>query len=134
MPILVNLFNLVFDSGIIPQTWTSGIIKPIYKNRGSSTDPENYRPIRLLSCMGKLFTAVLNTRLQKYIDNCEIMEPSQAGFRKGFATIDNIFVLHNLIDIICKGNKQLFCAFVDLKQAFDKVWHSGMWQKLHCIK
>lgn len=130
MPILVNLFNLVFDSGIIPKTWTSGIIKPIYKNRGSSTDPANYRPISLLSCMGKLFTAVLNARLQKYIDDFEIMEPCQAGFRKGFATIDNIFVLHNLIDIIGKGNKQLFCAFVDLKQAFDKVWHSGLWQKL----
>ena len=107
----------MFDSGIIPQTWTSGIIKPIYKNRGSSIDPENYRPISLLSCMGNLFTAVLNTRLQKYIDNFEIMEPCQAGFRKGFAMIDNIFVLHNLIDIIGKGNKQLFCFFVDLRQS-----------------
>ena len=53
-------FNLVFDYGIIPESWLEGIIRPIYKNNGDTNNPENYRPITILSCFGKLFTAVLN--------------------------------------------------------------------------
>ena len=38
--------------------------------------------------------------------------------------------LHNLIELVCKGKNKLFCAFIDLKQAFDKVWRNGLWEKL----
>ena len=66
-PILVSiyckLFNLVFDSGIIPESWTSGIIKPVFKNKGNPTDPDNFRAITLISCLGKLFTSIINSRL-----------------------------------------------------------------------
>jgi transcription elongation factor GreA-like protein len=61
--IYVQLFNLVFDSGFFPECWTVGIIRPLYKNKGDPTNPENYRPITLLSCMDKVFTAILNRRL-----------------------------------------------------------------------
>lgn len=63
-----KLFNLVFDYGTVPESWTIGIIKPIYKNKGEKNNPENYRPITLLSCMGKLFTCVLNNRITKFIE------------------------------------------------------------------
>ena len=61
--IFCKLFNVVFDSGIIPVTWTEGIICPIYKNKGDAGNPDNYRGITILSCFGKLFTAGLNHRL-----------------------------------------------------------------------
>ena len=61
--IYVKLFNLVFDSGFFPECWTVGIIKPLYKHKGDTTNPENYRPITLLSSMGKVFTVILNRRL-----------------------------------------------------------------------
>ena len=67
--IYVSLFNIVFSSGQIPSTWTTGKIKPIYKKKGNKSDPDNYRPITLLSCLGKLFTAVINDRLKTYSEN-----------------------------------------------------------------
>ena len=42
MPLYVSLFNKVFSSGILPQSWLNGYIKPIFENKGSPEDPENY--------------------------------------------------------------------------------------------
>ena len=92
--IYVKLFNLIFDSGVIPETWTYGIINPIYKNKGDPYMPENYRPITLLSCMGKLFTSIIKDRLQKFVDKHNIINEYQTGFRPGYSTIDNMFILH----------------------------------------
>ena len=128
LPIYVKLFNTIFNTGIIPESWTIGIIKPIYKNKGNTACPENYRPISLLSCFGKLFTAILNNRLNKYVDEYEIIGNHQAGFRKNHSTIDNLFVLHCLLDMLGAQNKKLFCAFIDFKQAFDKVSN----RQYHC--
>jgi hypothetical protein len=54
----------------------------------------------------------------------------QVGFRKGFSTVDNIFVLYSLITIYFSQGKKLYCTFVDFKCAVDTVWRSGLWQKL----
>ena len=130
-PIYTRLFNIILDLGIVPDSWSLGDILPIYKNKGSIHQPENYRPITLLSCFGKLFTAILNTRISSYFDENYIIESCQAGFRKGFSTTDNLFIIQNLVEI-AKGNKnKLFCAFVDFKQAFDTVWRDGLWQKMY---
>ena len=129
-PVYAKLFNIIFDTGIVPESWTLGDILPIYKNKGSKTSPENYRPITLLSCFGKLFTSILNSRITKYIEESEIIDACQAGFRKGFSTIDNLFILQNLIEISKANKSKLFCAFIDFKQAFDTVWRNGLWLKL----
>ena len=43
LPVYVSFFNIVFDTGIIPESWLEGIIQPIYKNNGDPKLPENYR-------------------------------------------------------------------------------------------
>ena len=50
----VVLFNLIFNSGKIPDTWLAGNIVPFYKNKGATTDPKNFRPITILSCFLKI--------------------------------------------------------------------------------
>ena len=47
-PIYTKLFNVVFDTAIIPESWTIGVIKPIYKNKGDHKKPENYRPVTIV--------------------------------------------------------------------------------------
>ena len=81
----LKLFNKVLDTGEIPDDWLTGMIIPIYKNKGSKEDANNYRGITLLSCVGKLFTAILNQRLTEFCDNNLILKEIQAGFRKGYS-------------------------------------------------
>ena len=105
-PLYVKLFNVIFDKSIVPETLTLGNIKPIFKNKGNPKDPENYRPITLLSNFGKLFTAILNNRLNKIADKYDIIRGSQSGFRKHFPTTDNLFILKSLIDISASSKKK----------------------------
>ena len=86
--------------------------------------------VTLISYLGKLFTAILNDRLQKYADLEYDIKGCHAGFRKDYSTNDNILILHSLIELVCKSKRSLFCAFIDLKQAFDRVCGDGLWKKL----
>ena len=125
-----KLFNMILETGQVPKEWLSGMIVPIYKNKGDKKDPGNYRGITLLSCSAKFFTAVLNERLRHFTDICELLEKNQAGFRLNHSTMDHIFVLKSLTDMIRNRKRKLFCAFIDYEKAFDKVWHTGLWIKL----
>ena len=57
--LLTNMFNVVLLTGALSDCWASGLIVPIYKNKGSKTDPNNYRGISLISCVCKIFTSLL---------------------------------------------------------------------------
>ena len=65
---MLSFFNFILDTGFFPKSWSEGYIIPIYKQKGESSFPENYRPITIFSCLGKLFTAVLNERLTSFSD------------------------------------------------------------------
>jgi hypothetical protein len=69
-----------------------GRIKPIYKNKGNPIDPKNFRPITILSCLGKLFTAILNERLRVFSEEGFLLDENQFGFRKSYSTADSILV------------------------------------------
>ena len=111
-----KLFNTVFNSGHVPDDWSQGIISPIYKNKGDKASPDNYRGITILSCFGKLFTAVLNNRLNKYLEDMNVLAEEQAGFRKGYGTTDHIFNLKCLIDIYLFRGRKLFCASLIIRR------------------
>ena len=128
--IITLLFNIVLQSGIIPSDWCIGMIMPLFKNKGSHNDPDNYRGITLLSCIGKLFTAAINYRLTNYLEQTGSIGDEQAGFRAGYSTVDHIFTLHAILDIYLHKKERLYCAFVDYKKAFDLVDRTSLWMKL----
>ena len=128
--LLTQTFNVVLLSGHIPNEWATGVIKPIYKNKGYINDPDNYRGKTFLSCLGKLFTSVINERLTVFIDSNKIMSAAQAGFRKGYSTTDQIFTLKCIVELfVCQG-RRLFCTFVDYSKAFDSINRPILWEKL----
>ena len=69
------------------------------KDSSPSDDPDNYRGITLLSCVGKLFTAVVNQRLTLYFEGKGLIGDEQAGFRSGHSTLDNIYVLNSIVEL-----------------------------------
>lgn len=126
----MNFFNVVLNSGCVPSDWCIGLLQPIFKNKGSPNNPDNYRGITLLSCFGKLFTACINTRLSSFIANVGILGEEQAGFRPGYSSIDHIFVMSSLIELYLHKHERIYCAFVDFKKAFDLVDRTSLWSKL----
>ena len=62
---LTDLFNIILETGYFPDDWAEGIIIPLYK-KGNENDVNNFRGITLVSCMSKLFTAVLNNRINDW--------------------------------------------------------------------
>ena len=124
LPFYITMFNKIFDTWIIPDTWLNGVILPIYINKGDPSLPENYRPITILSCLGKLFTSVINNRLTKFVESNNLLSENQAGFRKGYSVTDHLFTLHSVIDYLRYRKKK---QFIDFSKAFDQVWRSGLW-------
>ena len=64
IPLLFRLFNSIFKSGYFPESWCRGCVVPIHK-KGDVDNVNNYRGITLLSCMGKLFTSILNKKITR---------------------------------------------------------------------
>ena len=46
--VFIELFNIIFETGIIPDSWLVGYIKLIYKNKRDKLDPNNFRPVTIL--------------------------------------------------------------------------------------
>ena len=80
---------------IIPESWRSGPITPLYKNNEPQYDPIDYIGITLLICMGKgFFTSFLNHTLDKYLDDIIEIVDEQAGFRQNHSSLNHISALH----------------------------------------
>ncbi|UYV62140.1 K02A2.6-like [Cordylochernes scorpioides] len=78
-----------------------------------------------------LFTSILKTRLNNWIEKRGILAENQAGFRSGYSCQDHIFTLTSLIQMtLSRKRRKLYAFFVDVKKAFDTVPHSLLWKKL----
>ena len=126
---LEKLFNKILNSGGFPAQWSVGVIVPVHK-KGEINDPNNYRGITLVSCFSKLFTSVLNQRLKQWAVDNDTITDAQFGFKANHSTVDAVFILKYLIDKHLQAKKKLYCAFIDLKKAFDSISRSSLWYKL----
>ena len=95
-------------------------------------DVNSFHGITLLSrpTLGKLFTKVLNNTLTFRSDTYDIICDSQAGFRKGRGTIDNIFIIQSIVDYSLEQGEKVYCAFIDFRKAFDYLNRDCLWFKL----
>ena len=71
----------------------------------------------MLSTFGKLFTRILNNRLNEWAENYYVYIEAHAGFRRQMGTVDNIFVLYGLIKHFVNEGKRLYVVFIDFTKA-----------------
>ena len=119
--LLHKFFNLCFSSGLNPTEWDYSNIKPIPKKEKDPRDPLNNRCITIMCCVSKIYSKLLNTRLQKYLEKNAILVDEQNGFRASRSCIDHIFALCTILRNRKSMGLDTFLSFIDYKKAFDSV-------------
>lgn len=128
---LTQLYNSVLWRNFIPPQWKVAEIILFPKPGKDPTDVKSYRPISLLPMVSKALEKLFKKRLMVILTQINLIPEHQFGFRQGHGTIEQV---HRLVEQINKAfeNKQYISAvFLDISQAFDKVWHNGLLYKIH---
>jgi hypothetical protein len=128
--LLTYIYNAMLRLKYFPLTWKFGYIINVPKPGKPPNDVRSYRPITLLPLMSKVFERLLLHRMEQETNLDALIPTHQFGFRKSLSTIQQA---HRLINEIIKSyelKKLSTAAFMDVAQAFDKVWHPGLLYKL----
>lgn len=118
------LFSCFFESCSLPVNFKKAVVVPLYKGKGSVTDPGNYRPISMLPNLSKLFEYVINTRLMLDVERKGLLIDNQHGFRAGRScTTAHAAFTNDFYNSLDKRNTLVIACFIDIKQAFNNILH-----------
>ena len=123
---LLDIYNHSWNTGTFPTSWKEAIIIPILKKGKDRHSKTSYRPISLLSCLGKTMERMVNRLLQHHLEKNGLLSPSQSGFWKNRSTEDQVTLLTQDIENGFQQKMKRLAVFVDLTRPFDKVWKEGL--------
>lgn len=127
---LVNIVNAALRLSIFPTNWKIAHIIVLPKPNRNHTLPQNYRPISLLSCLGKICEKVILDRLQDETEELGILPDAQFGFRAEHSTTQQTARLTDFITKALNQRKYTGILALDVEKAFDRVWHEGLLFKM----
>ena len=130
---LAEIFNFMVKIGYLPAVWKTAEVIVMPKSGKPLEKVSSYRPISLLSTLSKLFERTYLKRLIPLLEDRKIIPSHQFGFRASHSTIEQV---HRVVALIEKTlEKKEFCStvFLDVAQAFDKVWHLGLLYKIRTL-
>ena len=93
---LMEIFNSISRAGKMPSEWRTSTGIPLYKNKGDNQDCNNYRGIKLLSHMMKLWERIIEGRLRKEIS----ISKNQFDFMPGRSTTEAIHLIRRLLETV----------------------------------
>ena len=129
--ILTHIFNAALRLKHVPDSWKVAEVIMILKPGKPPNDVKSYRPISLLPIISKLFEKLLLKRLKPVLESHGLIPDYQFGFRSSHSTLDQVHRITHVIEKSLEGKKVCGAVFLDVAQAFDKVWHDGLIHKLH---
>lgn len=131
---LTHIFNAVLRLEYFPEVWKLSKIKMIAKPGKNPSAASSYRPISLLPISSKIFEKLLLRKfIQPEIVHKQILPDHQFGFREKHSTVEQVNRITNEVRKAFEDKKYCSAIFLDIAQAFDKVWHEGLIHKLKLI-
>jgi len=127
---LLDIFNNSLATGYFPDKFKYAVMIFLPKTQTSQHLVQNYRPISLLDVEGKLLDKILNKRLTKHLDDFDIHNPRQHGFRRNRGTHTALATFHETLTKLLAQKMKVDVTLRDVSKAFDKVWHTGLKYKI----
>lgn len=128
---LLNLFNLLLEQNIVPHEWRQVKVIAIQKPGKPASDHNSYRPIAMISCIRKLLEKMILSRLDRWVEDNNLLSVTQFGFRRGKGTTDCLALLSSDIQLAFAQKREMASVFLDIKGAFDSVSIEVLCEKLH---
>ena len=88
--VLLKVYNHVWESSCFPPSWREAVVINIPKPGKDRSDPGNFRPIALTSCLCKTMERMINARLMWSLESQALLSEKQCGFRKNHSTLDHL--------------------------------------------
>lgn len=108
---VLSLFNIIWNTGIIPSIWKQSVIVPILKRGKDPSNPSSYRPIASTSQLGKTIERMVTDRLNHFLESKDLFSTYQNGFRKGRGTMDSVLCLESEIRKAQTNKEMCSCVF-----------------------
>jgi hypothetical protein len=128
--ILTYIFNAILKQKYwSSQLKTAEIIvipKPV-KNPNNVT---SYRPIIPLPIISKLLEKLLLKGIKSDQNREEWIPSHQFGFRENHSTVQQIHRITHTLHQVLENEEYCTSIFLDMRQAFDKVWYPGLLYKI----
>ena len=126
---LSTLFTSCFQSEQLPNDFRYANVVPVFKKSGSSSSPNNYRPISLTSSTGKVMETCVKDVLLEYLISNNLLSTHQHGFLPKKSTLSELLECINDWLSSLDNNELVDVIYIDLKKAFDSVVHSKLLKK-----
>jgi len=127
---LLNLYNVSWATGQVPIDWKVGVVCPIPKPGKDPNQTNGYRPITMLSVIGKLMERIILRRMEYLLESRNLLHGAQFGFRKGKSTYNALSILSNTIRTAISEKKYCLVVYLDIEGAFDSLWPEGLLFKM----
>lgn len=129
--VLLNIFNNIWSNGRFPSSWREATVIPIPKPGKDHSDPGNYRPIALTSCLCKTMERMVYVRLMWRLENLKALSAYQCGFRKDRSTTDHLVRFESFVRNALVQGEHVVSIMFDLEKAYDTTWKHGILKDLH---
>lgn len=127
---LKDIYNWALSMGYFPIKFKNAVMIFISKPNKDPQKVQNYRPISLLEIPGKIFEKILTNRITLHMENNNLFNQHQYGFRKGRGTQLALAALYETVALSQKKRYQCNVVCRDISKAFDKIWKHGLYFKL----
>lgn len=129
---IIEIYKYCINYNHFPQEWKKGRVIVFPKPNTDHQKVSNYRPITLLPALGKIFEKIIRNQIIEHSGHN--IPQHQFGFKKQTSTLHPLTILTSNIQTAKLNGYKSATLFIDVKKAFDSVWHRGLLFKLYQLE